>query len=60
MSAVVNYLAQVEKKVEDVARDRYVKLARWLGHPQEYRLDIFGTDFDGYEGYVVDILKRLL
>lgn len=60
MMAVIDYLDQVDKKMADVARDRYEQLMMWAEEPQEYGLETHMTGFGGYEKHVTSMLRDLL
>lgn len=60
MKAVVDYLDQVDKKMADVARDRYGQLMMWAEEPHEYGLETHLTGFGGFEKQVTSMLRDLL
>lgn len=60
MRAVINYLDQVDKKMADLARERYGELMTWSEDPHGYGLESLVSDFKGYEEEVLRMLKDLL
>jgi erythromycin esterase-like protein len=56
ISAVINYLEQVDPKMANVARKRYGSLRPWVDHPQEYGLAALLGAFKSCE---LDVLKML-
>ncbi|KAK5656728.1 hypothetical protein OQA88_4276 [Cercophora sp. LCS_1] len=60
MRAVIEYLEEVDKKMAEVAKERYEKLMMWAEDPHEYGLEVLSSRFRGYEKEVVAMLRDLL
>lgn len=60
MRAVIRYLDNVDKKMGDLARQRYARLMDWSEEPHDYGLESLVSGFKGCEEEVIDMLSRLL
>lgn len=60
MKAVIEYLDHVDKKMADVARERYGRMMVWAEDPHEYGLEALSAGFKGCEKEVVSMLRDLL